>query len=208
MYPDLVPRVTLFRLLHLIDVDLAERCQREGCPHCGGRLDRAPYPRKPRGEDLDLPEAYRLRQSLCCSVEGCRRRRLPPSALFWERKVYWAPVILLVVTLRQQRPDGYSASKLRALFDVSRQTLVRWMGYFRSVFPTSPWWRRLRGLVGVDVRDDALPASLLEAHLAVEGRGEAALVSCLRFLSSGQLGPPGAQTPRVVSVHAKDGEIP
>lgn len=122
--------------------------------------------------------------------------------------MYWAPVILLVVTLRQQRPEGHSASKLRALFGVSRQTLVRWMRYFRSAFPTSPWWRRLRGLVGVEVRDDTLPASLLKTHLAVEGRGEAALVSCLRFLSFGQLGPPGSQTLRVVSVHAKDGEIP
>jgi hypothetical protein len=208
VYPDLMPRVTLFHLLHLIDIDLAATCRSAGCPHCGGRLDQAPYPRKPRGEELDLPESYKIRLSLCCSVEGCRRRRLPPSTLFWGRRVHWAPVVLLVVTLRQQRPDGYSASKLRSLFEVSRPTLVRWMAYFRSVFPSSPWWQRLRGRVGVAVADGALPSSLLAAFLAIEGRGEAALVSCLRFLATGQTGPPGAQSLVADLAHAKDGEIP
>jgi len=208
VYPDLVTRVTLFHLLHLIDVDLADACQRAGCPHCGGRLDRAPYPRKPRGGPSEIPEEYEVRLSLCCSQEGCRRRQLPPSSLYWGRKVYWGAVLVVVVTLRQQRPEGYSANKLRRMFGVTRQTLVRWMAYFRSVFPSSPWWQQLRGRVGVDVADGALPSSLLAAFLAVEGRGEAALVSCLRFLATGQTGPPGAQSLVVDLAHAKDGEIP
>ena len=128
--------------------------------------------------------------------------------MFWGRKVYWGPVLVVVVTLRQQRLEGYSANKLRRLFGLSRQTLVRWMSYFRSVFPSSPWWQRLRGQVGVAVADDALPSSLLAAFGSVDERGGAALVSCLRFVATGQTGPPWARSPVSVLVHAKDGEIP
>lgn len=42
-----------FDLLYRLDQDLAEQARAQGCP-CGGRLDRANYPRKPRGGPADL----------------------------------------------------------------------------------------------------------------------------------------------------------
>lgn len=208
MYPDLASRVTLFRLLHRIDLDLAQAYQAERCPHCGGRLDRAPYVRKPRGGPVTIPEEYEVRQSLCCSRAGCRKRRLPPSCLFWGRRVYWGPVLILVVTLRQQQPESHSANRLRQRFGVSRQTLVRWMAYFREVFPSSSWWQRLRGRVSPVVRHDRLPSSLLEVIVDVVGSAEQALVNGLCFLAAGQADPPcRSGWVGVDRLHAKDGGI-
>jgi hypothetical protein len=53
-----------------------------------GPLHCAHYMRKPRGGPPDLREAFEVRFSLCCGHEGCRRRVLPPSVRFWDRKVY------------------------------------------------------------------------------------------------------------------------
>lgn len=204
-----VQRVTLFHLLLLLDQDLARACQDAGCPHCGARLDRAPYRRKPRGGPGAIPEESEVRLSLCCSQEGCRRRRLPPSCLYWGRKVYWGPVILVVVTLRQQRLDGFSARRVREQFGITRSTLARWMAYFREVFPSSPWWQRLRGRASASVRNAALPAVLVESFVSSTREVEAGLGRCLLFLAGGQADPPCS--PRFVMeriVHAKDGQVP
>jgi hypothetical protein len=83
-----------------------------------------------------MAEAYGIRLSLCCGRIGCRRRVLPPSVLFWGRRVYWAAVFLVVVALRQGRTRGYTVERLKALFGVTRPTLARWMRYFQQVFPT------------------------------------------------------------------------
>jgi hypothetical protein len=39
----------LYQLLEKADADLAEEARRKGCRHCGGRVHRADYERKPRG---------------------------------------------------------------------------------------------------------------------------------------------------------------
>lgn len=179
------------------------------CPHCGGRLHRAPYRRKPRGGPSDFPLENEVRLSLCCSREGCRSRRLPPSCMYWGPKVYWAPVILVVVTLRQQRLDGFSAAKVRKLFDIRRQTLSRWMAYFRDIFANEAWWQRLRGRVSSSVRDADLPASLLESFVSSFGDAEEGLTQCLVFLAGGQADPPcRARMVRDRIVYAKDGQVP
>ncbi len=38
-----------FELLWRVDSDLADKAQAKGCPHCGSKLHRANYPRRPRG---------------------------------------------------------------------------------------------------------------------------------------------------------------
>lgn len=81
----------LFSLLYEIDLEFAEQTKVKHCPFAGGPLHYANYPRKPRGGHPDLPEAFQVRFSLCCSRPECRRRVLPPSVRFYERKVYWAP---------------------------------------------------------------------------------------------------------------------
>jgi hypothetical protein len=188
-YLGIAQRVTLYQLLHRLDADLAQQTRLDGCPNCGGALHRAHYDRKPRGGPDDLPDEFCVRLGLCCASEGCRRRTLPPSTLFLGRRVYWAGVILLAVTLRQRRVTGPSAGQVMRELGVSRKTLKRWMAWFAEVFPTTSLWRRIRGRVAATVRDDALPESLVAQFEAVRADLEHALVSCLELLASGQLAP-------------------
>jgi hypothetical protein len=186
MLPDLLRRVSLFRVLHLIDRDLAEECRQARCPICGGPLHYAPYTRKPRCGPKDIPEEYQKRLSLCCGREECRRRVLPPSCLFLGRKVYWQAVILVTMTLRQRRLEGASSNRLMRMFSIPRKTIVRWMQYFHSTFPTTAQWQCLRGRVKAGVDNPGLPGSLVEHFLAHSSSPFTGLVDCLRFLASGQ----------------------
>ena len=59
-----------FHLLQLkFDEDLADVARAARC-ECGGRLDAANYPRKPRGATT-LPDDYETKFSFCCCEEGC-----------------------------------------------------------------------------------------------------------------------------------------
>jgi len=185
MLPELLQRVSLFSVLHRMDKELAEHCRQPGCPYCHGSLYYASYYRKPRGGLEDMPQEYTLRFSLCCGREGCRRRVLPPSCLFMGRKVYWRAVILVVVALRQGKPQRRSINKLQEMFSISRKTIVRWIHYFRSAFSTSPQWQQLRGRLSARVGNDNLPGELLEYFLRYYSDVAHGLVSCLRFLASG-----------------------
>jgi hypothetical protein len=120
--------------------------------------------------------------SLCCGKEGCRRRKLPPSVLFWGRRVYWASVLLVVTALRQGRDHGYTVEKLKALFGVTRPTLTRWFCYFRQIFPFSQSWRRLSGRLMPPVTEDELPGGLIERFVQTRGDPERGLMACLQSL--------------------------
>jgi hypothetical protein len=183
MLTELLQRISLFHLLRTIDVDLAREQREARCPHCGGPLHQANYRRKPRGGPETIPEAYLIRESLCCGREGCRKRTLPPSCLFMGRRVYWGCVILVVLALRQQRPEGASAGKLQRLFAIPGKTLARWFAYFREEFPISANWKRLRGRVMPSVDNLRLPGSLLECFLERAESAQEALLGCLRFLA-------------------------
>ena len=56
-------------MLLRFDEDLARSAQAAGCGRCGGRLDRADYPRKPRGIPPELMVTHTQRLSLCCARE-------------------------------------------------------------------------------------------------------------------------------------------
>ena len=187
MYIDYIREATIFESLHHIDCDLAESVKRRGCPRCQGPLHHAFYYRKPRGGPDTLPEQFSVRMSLCCGTDGCRRRLLPPSCLFIGPKVYWSAIILVVVALRQRRPNSFSAAKLRALFDVSWETVRRWMSWFAETFPKTDLWRRRRGLVPPTVGNDELPAALIEHFERGGGDLGAAVVGCLEFLATGRV---------------------
>lgn len=208
MLHECVRQVSLFGLLHRIDQDLAQGKRLEGCPHCGGLLHYSNYDRKPRGGPDEIPEQYCKRLSLCCGRQGCRRRALPPSCLFMGRRVYWGVVILVVVTLRQQRTEGFSANKVKKLFGISRKTLVRWMTFYHEEFPATPWWQRLRGRLSAKVSSRELPASLVVHFIEAHDDLETALVACQFFLAVGRASPYGAASMRAGSVHAKDGGFP
>jgi hypothetical protein len=99
------------------------------------------------------------------------------------RRVYWGCVILVVMALRQKRPEGASANRLRRMFDIPRNTLMRWFSYFKELFPSGAKWQRLRGRVSASVQDSRLPASLLESFIDSAETAQRGLVSCLSFLS-------------------------
>jgi hypothetical protein len=96
-------------------------------------------------------------------------------------------VILVVMALRQNRVNSASISKLEQMFDISRQTICRWIEYFREHFPSSAQWQRIRGRISSRVKDSELPAALLQYFLDHCETIESGLVSCLRFLACGQM---------------------
>ena len=187
MYIDPVQRAKIFETLHRIDEDLAEQHRAAGCPRCGGPLHRADYERKPRGGPVGLSNKLSVRIGLCCGREGCRRRSAPPSVLFLGRHVYFGAIIVAVVAMRQRRRSSASARRLRQLFGVSWKTVNRWMDWFAEVFPRSPQWRRVRGLVSAMVRNDELPASLLEVFEAQGEDEQGALIATVRLVTEGVL---------------------
>ena len=110
---------------------------------------------------------------------------LPPSVLFWGRRVYWAAVLLVVTALRQGRNRGYTVERLKALFGVTRPTLTRWLSYFRHIFPCSQSWRQLSGRLMPPVVEHELPRSLIERFVQTRGDPELGLVACLRAIILG-----------------------
>lgn len=156
-YGEVMRDARLIGFLAALDEDLARQRRSRACGRCGGQLHFARYARKPRG--LDVPAGAERRHGLCCA--RCRRRVLPPSVLFFDRRVYVGVVVLVVVSLRQQRIDGYGARRLMALFGVSPRTLRRWMSWFAEHFLASTRWRVHRGVVPASVRDEDVPGALV-----------------------------------------------
>ena len=69
--------------LKQVEAAKAEVCRSAGCPHCGGELHSATYPRKPHGLAPSL-RADARRFGFCCSRS--RRRVTPPSSRFFGRR--------------------------------------------------------------------------------------------------------------------------
>ena len=181
-YLDLVDKTRLFETLHLLDKELAQRQRERGCPQpgCSGPLHWGKFLRKPRGESIELPEAYSQRMGLCCG--WCRKRVLPPSCLFFGRRVYWGVVVILV-SAAIQGLQKRSMAELCKRFGVSRRTVKRWVRYFESLFWHSDRWQRLRGRVIATVCDKELPKSLLRIFLEGGASEFEAVVRCLSFLA-------------------------
>lgn len=179
-----INNVKLYQLLFFIDSDLAEQKRGNSCPFCGAPLHTANYLRKPRGGPGNIPEAFSIRHSLCCSAENCRRRVLPPSLRFWDRKVYWSIVILVTVVLRQQRTEGYSAGKIQKLVGISRHTLKRWIHYFTKIFPMSDKGKQICGLAGAVLNTGSIPSTLILFFIDRFGATQG-LIKSLQLFSGG-----------------------
>lgn len=171
----------LAQLLAKVDADVAEEVHQGGCCHCAGKLHRAKYRRKPRGQlDQDRPEAPEVyRDSFCCDQEGCRKRHTPPSVRFLGRKVYWGFVVVLVSAMRHGlKPERLKA--LRQALGVSRRTVERWREWWLHGFVQSPFWQAARARFSPPLDPQSLPQSLCEAF-GVERRDR--LLDLLKFLS-------------------------
>ena len=157
-----------FTLLIESDEALAAETRKKGC-HCGGRLDRADYPRKPRGLPAKWDQAFSKRISFCCDKEGCRRRSTPPSVRFFGRRVYIAALILVVCA---RWVTAHHA-------EVPKNTARRWRRFFDTTFVTLPLWQVARGYLMPPIDHKDLIALLLHRF----GGGEIGLSKTLRFLS-------------------------
>lgn len=178
MYQRVLTDVRLFELLWRIDQDLAREARERGCGRCGGRLDRADYPRKPRGLPQELGNDH-VRPCQCCAAEGCRRRITPPSARFLGRRVYVGAAIVGITALQ----PGARRSEVRALQEwvgASRRTLARWRRWWRATFAKSGFWRGARGRLRTPVPARELPGGLLRRFA---GNHQTRLIAALRFLS-------------------------
>jgi hypothetical protein len=107
---------------------------------------------------------------------------LPPSVLFWGRRVYWGAVVLVLTALRDGRGAGSSVARLRALCGVTRLTLLRWRRYFREHFLQTATWRRLVGRRWPSVPASAVVSDLLGRFVRARGDPEQGLVACLGAL--------------------------
>jgi hypothetical protein len=157
----------------LLESDTRElvRAQQGGCPRCGDRLDRADFPRKPRGIPSAWEAGFSRRFSLCCSREGCRKRLTPPSVRFLGRRVYAGVVVL--------------AASLSALVAsaVPRRTLRRWARWWGGAFAESPFFRIARSGLMPPVDVTRLPRSLVERFAAADSSTDLALLKALVFVS-------------------------
>jgi hypothetical protein len=170
----------LYPWLMRLDRDLAQEAKDGGCIWCGGRLDCANYPRKPRGGPPDLGEDYDRRLSFCCAEEDCRRRVTPVSVRFLGRRVYLSAVVVLVsAMLHGATPPR--AARLRELFGVSARTLGRWRDWWQAAFAQSAFWKAARGLLRSAADTATLPLSLLRCF-GEPGEREP-MVAALKFLS-------------------------
>ena len=168
----------LFDLLTCIDEDLAQQARATGCRHCGGRLDSADYPRKPR-ISLGLKPPYERRLSFCCARRDCRRRLTPPSVRFLGRKVY-AGVAVLITSMLENHGSSADRRRCREWLAVSRRTVARWRRWWRRLFPQSSFWRSVCGWFQTPVETDQLPASLLACF---PGDDRSRLIAALRLLT-------------------------
>ncbi len=150
-------RSSFFSILLKIDHDAVEALQARGCSYCGGCLDRADYPRKPRGLPADLDPLFSIRYSLCCRSDGCRRRVMPQSVRFFGRHVYLMFFILLTSSA-----STTLFSELSRAMGVSRQTLRRWQRFWLERFPQSPLWKRLQGRFSPPPAAASLPRELVK----------------------------------------------
>jgi hypothetical protein len=180
-----------FGSLEEFDRQIAEAVAAAGCRHCGGPLHRGNYERKPRGGHIaEAGEAFRLRHSLCCGREGCRKRALPPSLRFLGRRVYLEAVVLLASALTM------ALEKLRMAREVTgvpARTLRRWHGWWTEAFPSCAVWTELRArFVPPPPAVSELPRSLLERAQAVLAPG--ASVSDVLLLAARWLAPVTTQS--------------
>jgi hypothetical protein len=175
---DLLLDDKLFEVLAAKDARIAAGVKAAGCRECGGRLDRANYPRKPRGGPKGTGwDQVDRRLSFCCCRDGCRRRATPPSLVFLGRRVYLG-IVILAETLMMAAAAAARAGPP----GTPRRTVRRWQTWFR-VLRESPWLESIRGQVWPPLEpDESLPEALVNRLCRGAGSKVMALIAMLRLL--------------------------
>jgi hypothetical protein len=187
LYQTLLSDSRFYLLLLKIDKHIAEEFQSNGC-HCGGKLHRASYPRKPRGVPNELQEQYSRRHSFCCDQEGCRHRATPFSFCFLGRRVFVSAVVILVSALHHGLTPKRLAN-IRELVGVSPRTVNRWRLWWREDFVRTSFWKAARGFLSTPVDESSLPLSLLEGFPVNPAKRK--LLRFLRFICPLTANPSG-----------------
>jgi hypothetical protein len=167
-----------YELLLGFDRQIADAAHADCCRKCGSARHWGSWERKPRGGPAGLDPRHRLRFSLCCAADGCRKRETPGSLRFLGRKVFLGAMVVLISAMQ----SGLSSARLKRLQElvgVSRRTVARWRDWWCSVFTESPFWRA-HGAFVPPVTTADLPASLLKRFA---GEAEQQLILLLRFLA-------------------------
>jgi len=170
----------LFKLLERLDWDLALAIWAMGCVHCGARLHRSDYARKPRGLASAVLSRWDSRYSFCCGKEGCRKRHTPPSVRFLGRKVY-AGVVVVLVSALMHGASPRRVEKLRCALGIDARTLRHWRRWWRERFVSGGFWKAERARFMPPVEEARMPRGLVEAFGAQERDG---LLRLMRFLSA------------------------
>ena len=177
MYHKYLTDKSFFEFLYKTDQDLARKTKEKGCRLCGSKVHIANYMRKPRGID-GLPDDFSLCFSFCCSRDGCRKRVLPESIRFLGRVVYWSVHMVLISAMLNGR--GAELNKLMAEFNVDIKTLKRWRQWWKEFFPTTKFWKKLKGQLLEEV--DLFPLGILEVLLKNHPENDA-IVKLLHLLN-------------------------
>ncbi len=176
----------LYDFLEQVDSDFTSEVRSGGCDHCGSVLHRGDFDRKPRG----IGPPWEKRHSLCCSQDGCRKRKTPPSVRFLGRKVYLG-VVLVLVSAMMQGANESRLKRLQQMLPIDRRTLKRWRQWWAETFVQSAFWKAMRGRFRRPIDPGQMPLGLVEAFDACQVEG---LVKLMKFLSpittkSGMEGP-------------------
>ena len=178
LYSTVLADARFHELLLDFDQDIAIAARQERCLLCRSAVHSARYRRKPRGRPAGLGEEHDWRFSFCCALDGCRKRKTPPSLRFLGRKVYLAAMVVLIAIMR----EGATAARMRHLSElvgVNRRTIERWREWWRDTFTASPFWQIGRAAFMPPVDQDRLPVSLIERFI---GSGQERLIAVLRLL--------------------------
>lgn len=177
MFHSTAQKSSFILILQQIDIDAANEAQQVPCQHCGGKLHQANYLRKSRGlEETADPHLF-LRYSLCCSVDGCRKRYLPNSVRFFGRCVYLFFWMVLTSSVQDK-----TISELAKQMGVSRQTIKRWHYYWQAVFPQTGAWKTIRAMFAIAPAVATLPSSLLKI-LGFDHYNLESLIKSLKIIS-------------------------
>ncbi len=177
---DWIAETNFFHLLDAEDARTAAAVKAADCPDCGGRLDQANYPRKPRGGEVGAAgEIFKRRRSFCCRREGCRHRRTPASLVFFGRRVYLAVTIVLTAWR-----SAVTVASALAPASPPRWTLRRWLAWFAAELPVTNWFTTVRARMSPSMEPgEQLPGALLERLMVRHGVAEA-VAAVLRLLST------------------------
>ena len=177
MSHDWIAETNFFHLLDTEDARTAAAVKAAHCPDCGGRLDQANYPRKPRGGEVGAAgEIFDRRRSFCCRREGCRHRRTPASLVFLGRRVYLAVAIVVAAWRSTVTVTPPPASP-------PRRTLRRWLAWFAVELPTTRWFTTVRARLSPPMEpDERLPGALVERFQEHHPITEA-IIATLRLLA-------------------------